>query len=204
MGWVHDVPEDNLYDHEGYAVAVLADGTEPGPVQVQVLFGEGTTASSTWWHYDGKQGRPLAAAVKAGCSCGWRSKGLSPVDFDNLEATEGFEFNDGPYWSWTKEHINALLGTAMPQDLSEALETVKQFVGQLATERPLVALTAIGRLEKMIEVHAPTAGVSARSQMITWEAIGKALRTSRQAAYQRFGKYVTDPAQRAGTEAADA
>jgi hypothetical protein len=198
MGWVHDVPEDDLYDHEGYPVAVLADGSEPEPLRFPVPGREGiTTRNSAWWLYTGEEGRPLATSVKAGCTCGWRSTNTFPIDFEHQEATDGWEDNSGPFAAWTSEHIDALLGTTMPTELREALGTVKQLVGQLATERPLVALTAIGQMEKLIEVQAPIAGTWARSRKVTWEAIGRALRTSRQAAYQRFGKYTSTVANNA-------
>jgi hypothetical protein len=182
MGWVHDVPEDDLYDHEGYAQPVLADGTEPEPVQ----------GNSSWWTYDGKDGRPLAAKVKAGCSCGWRSTETFPIDFDDWEATDGYEYNDGPFGAWSYEHIASLLGTAMPRELTEALDTVGRLVRQLAAERPLVALTAVGRIEKLVGDVAPTAGAAARKDGQTWAAVGRALNTSRQAAYQRFSRFL-DP-----------
>lgn len=193
MGWVHDVPEDDLYDHEGYAVAVLADGSEPEPIQQQFSLpggGTGTSPNSAWWLYNGQDGRPLAAGVKAGCACGWRSTETFPVDFDDHEATDGYEFNDGPFAAWSYEHIASLLGTAMPRDLSDALDTVARLVRQLADERPLVALTAVGRMEKLVAQHAPTAGAAARTKGEAWSAIGRALGTTRQAAYQRFARHL--------------
>ncbi|MGO4419161.1 hypothetical protein AB4Z54_10495 [Streptomyces sp. MCAF7] len=194
MGWVHDVPADDLYDHEGYVVAVLANGSEPEPIQVPVSSREGITSPNNgWWLYTGRDDRPLATAVRAACECGWRSVDTFPVDFDDEETTEGYEFNDGPYAAWAYEHIASLLGTAMPRDLSDALDTVAELVQQLAAERPLVALTAIGRLEKLVAAHAPTAGATARAKGITWDAVGKALGTTRQAAFQRFRKYTEMP-----------
>jgi hypothetical protein len=182
MGWVHDVPEDDLYDHEGFAVAVLADGTEPEPVE----------GNNSWWVYHGKDGRPLAAAVKAGCACGWRSTETFPVNFEDSEATEGFEFSDGPFGAWSFEHIASLLGTAMPRELREALATVAQQLREQSTNRPMVALKAIGQLEKLVGDQAPIAGAAARKDGRTWHTIGHALGTSRQAAYQRFSRFL-DP-----------
>ncbi|MEU0023539.1 hypothetical protein ABZ173_38580 [Streptomyces rochei] len=193
MGWVHDVPADDLYDHEGYAVAVLADGSEPEPIQVPVTGRDGITSpNSAWWLYTGKDGRPLAAGVKAACACGWRAKEVHPIYFDDHEATEGIEYNDGPYWNWAREHIASLLGTAMPTELREALATVAEQVREHAMLRPLVALAAIGQLEKLVGDVAPTAGAGARNDGQTWTAIGRALGTTRQAAYQRFSRFL-DP-----------
>jgi Meiotically up-regulated gene 113 len=82
--------------------------------------------------------------------------------------------------------------TAMPAELDEALRTVEQFIHLMATERPLVALDVIGRLEKLIE--APTAGTAARQLGATWTEIGAAVRTTRQAAFQRFGRHLSQAA----------
>lgn len=191
MGWVHDVPADDLYDHEGYTVAVLADGSEPEPLRFPVPGREGiTTKNSRWDLYNGTDGRPLAAAVRAACECGWRSVDTFPVDFDDDEGTEGWEDNTGPFAAWQSEHIEALLGTAMPTELREALATVSKQLREHAMHRPLVALAAIGQLEKLVGDQAPTAGAAARKDGQTWQAIGKALGTSRQAAYQRFSRFL--------------
>jgi hypothetical protein len=193
MVWVHDVPEDDLYDHEGYVVAVLADGSEPEPLQFPVPGREGvTTKNSGWLLYTGKDGRPLATAVKAGCTCGWRSVDTFPVDFEDEEATEGWEDNSGPFAAWQSEHIEALLGTAMPRELREALDTVAMSLREQSVHRPLVALATIARMEKLVGDLAPTAGAAARKDGQTWTAIGKALNTTRQAAYQRFSRFL-DP-----------
>ncbi|MEH0549234.1 hypothetical protein QA802_41220 [Streptomyces sp. B21-105] len=188
MGWVHEDPDADLYDHEGYAVAVLADGTEPEPIQVPLTNGD-AAPNSAWWLYHGRDGRPLAAGVKAACACGWRAKEIHPVYFDDHEMTDGFEYNDGPYWNWAREHIASLLGTAMPPELSDALDTVAEHVKQLAVERPLVVLATVARMEALVAAYAPTAGATARAKDVTWDRIGKVLGTTRQAAYQRFRKY---------------
>jgi hypothetical protein len=191
MGWVHDVPEDDLYEHEGFTVAVVADGSEPEPLRFPVKGHEGiTTQNSGWWLYNGTEGRPLAVAVRGGCECGWRSADTFPLDFDDEESTEGWEDNTGPFAAWESEHIASLLGTAMPTELREALATVAAKMREHATDRPLVTLAAIGHLEKLVGDLAPTAGAAARMDGQTWTSIGKALNTSRQAAYQRFSRFL--------------
>jgi hypothetical protein len=161
MGWVHDVPGDDLYDHEGYCVAVLADGSEPEPVQEELGNGA-TSGNSSWWLYDGTKGRPRAAAVRAGCACGWRSSATFEVDFDDQEATEGFEYNDGPWLAWQQQHINHLLGSQIPLELQDALDTVDRMLTGLTSTRPLAVLAAVWRLEKLAQqapeaASAPTA-----------------------------------------------
>lgn len=191
MGWVHDVPDDDLYDHEGYCVAVLGDGSEPEPVRVPVAHREGvTTPNSGWWLYDGSApDRPRAVAVKAGCECGWRSTEMFPVDFEDQEATEGFEYNDGPFAAWGRQHIDQLLGDTVPAELREAIDTVRRMLTGLTESRPLAAVAAAAEVEKLGTARLQSAVTSSRAHRgSSWDAIGKALGTSRQAAHQRFAK----------------
>ena len=192
MSWVHDVPEDDLYEHEGFAVAVLADGSEPETLQFPVPGRPGiTTGNSAWWLYNGTKGAPRATAVRAGCACGWRSPESFPVDFADHDRTEGWEDAEGPFKAWQGQHIGALLGTAMPVELRQALATANRLVRDLSLERPLVALAAIGELEKLVGNWAPTAGAGARRDGATWDAIGNALGTTRQGAHNRFSRYAS-------------
>ncbi|MFG2895056.1 hypothetical protein [Streptomyces sp. NPDC048248] len=195
MGWVHDEPDDDLYDHEGYPVAVLADGSEPEPVQQTFSLpggGTGSSPNSAWWLYNGQDDRPLAVAVRAACACGWRSADTFPVDFADHEGTDGWEADTGPFAAWRYEHIDALRGVAMPRALHEALRNVEQLLQELSAERPMAVLAAVGRLEKLVGDVAPSAGAAARLDSQTWKAIGRALGTTRQAAYQRFARFL-DP-----------
>jgi hypothetical protein len=192
MGWVHDVPEDDLYDHEGYCVALLGDGSEPAPVQVPVPHQEGvTTPNSAWWLYDGSAAdRPRAVAVKAGCACGWRSTAMFPIDADDHEATEGFEYNEGPFAAWQREHIDQLLGTTVPPEVIELTGRLSVLIAGLTKTRPLAAVEAADQLERVGRSRLQTAVTYAREKptAASWEAIGKALGVSKQAAHQRFAK----------------
>lgn len=106
------------------------------------------------------------------------------------EATDGYEFSDGPFGAWQYKHIASLLGMALPHELRDALATTARLLSEESLLRPLVALTAIGHLEKLIGDLTPTAGAAARKDGQTWVAIGRALNTSRQAAYQRFSRFL--------------
>lgn len=92
--------------------------------------------------------------------------------------------------AWQK-HIDQVLGDNWPVELREALATVMEQVDTLAKEKPLVALDAITRLERLCSTQAPQAAAAARTTRVTWDAIGRAVGTTRQAAFQRFSKHTT-------------
>ena len=192
MGWVHDVPEDDLYEHEGYAVAVIADGSEPPAVQVP-LPGGGTAPNNSWRLYDGSApDRPLAVGLRAACECGWRGERMRPLDWNNQEGSEGSDVGltpTGPYGDWLA-HIDDLRGTTVPQRVRELVAALSAKLGEMADERPIAALEAIGTLEAVTRHRGRAAAETARERDITWDAIGRALGITRQAAFQRFAKHV--------------
>jgi hypothetical protein len=195
MGWVHEGSEADLYDHEGRCVAVDSDGADLAPLQVPLHSPSATggthTSNTAWWLYNGRDERPVAAGVRAGCECGWRSDDVFPVDFDDHEATDGFEFNDGPYAAWNGAHIEVLLGTAVPADIEDAAATVRKMLDGLAVTRPLAALAVASQLVAHAEQRTIDAAVKARRDGRTWEQVGDALGVSRQAAFQRFGRHLS-------------
>jgi hypothetical protein len=81
-------------------------------------------------------------------------------------------------------------GREMPDELVRTLTVLDDLLFRLATDQPLAALTAIGRLETLIEMQAPRAGIAARGQSATWTEIGEALSATRQAAFQRFNRHL--------------
>ncbi|MFE6703353.1 hypothetical protein [Streptomyces sp. NPDC057718] len=175
MGWQTDQFGS---DHEGYAVAVMGDGTEPAPIN----------GNSAWWLYNGEDGKPRALAVRAGCACGWRSSEMFPVDFDDEEGTTGYEFDSGPYAAWDRLHIAPLLGAAVPPELSEAIEIVRKMLAGLTISRPLSAVAAATELENLAGGALQRAVTAARDNGSSWDEVGRSLGRSRQAAHQRFAK----------------
>ncbi|MFD6910104.1 hypothetical protein, partial [Streptomyces sp. NPDC060077] len=165
MGWQTDQFGSG---HEGYPVAVMGDGTEPAPIN----------GNSAWWLYNGQAGRPRAIAVRAGCECGWRSSEMFPIDWEDQDETNGFEHGDDapyPYGAWSREHIAPLLGTTVPDDLSDAIATVRRLLADLTSSRPIAATAAAAEVEKLGSAALQRAVTAARDNGGSWEDIGQAL-----------------------------
>ncbi|MDH6121399.1 hypothetical protein [Kitasatospora sp. GAS204B] len=175
MRWV-----DETGRHEGYLAAVLADGSEPGPVA------DGRT---TWWLYNGADG-PRAVGVRGACECGWRGAETHPIDFGDDEATEGVEQRTGPYADW-EYHVDQAEGM-VPRDVEQLLAALEKRIGQLSERQSVTALRVVARVEKAVPGYGIGAVRAARANLVSWEAIGKALGCSRQAAHERFARHLSD------------
>ncbi|MEU6347572.1 hypothetical protein ABZ883_42445 [Streptomyces sp. NPDC046977] len=70
------------------------------------------------------------------------------------------------------------------------VDRLEVLLADVVVTDPLAVLEAVGRLESLIERQAPPAGVAARGQGATWEEIGAAVNATRQAAYQRWARYL--------------
>ncbi|MFD7510000.1 hypothetical protein ACFV5N_11755 [Streptomyces sp. NPDC059853] len=177
MSWICERDDGTeLVGHRGMPIAVDAAGAELPP---------GDTESTAWWRYDGRDGRPRATGLLAGCECGWRSKAPHPITWDDREATEL-----RPLAVWDGLHAQPLLGRDLPLPLADAMLTVYQQLGKVAKARPLVALRVVRELEAIAGTAAHQATVQARSRGVTWFEIGRELGITRQAAHQRLGRHV--------------
>lgn len=56
--------------------------------------------------------------------------------------------------------------------------------------RPLTALRVASRIEKAAPGYSLGAVRAARSGLVSWEAVGQAFGTSRQAAHERFARHL--------------
>lgn len=168
MAWVRE----EIGGHEGRAVAVLGNGAE---------------GEEPWFRYDGAEGRPQAVALRAACACGWRSGEMFPAHFADWDAAEGAEEGTGPYAAWDA-HVARLLGDQVPEDVALAIAALRRSLAELTERRPLAAAAAAGQVEKMGAAALQRAVTAARGAEASWDAVGRALGVSRQAAHQRWSK----------------
>jgi hypothetical protein len=175
MGWT---TEGFGVSHEGIVGAVLADGSEPKPVYLD--FGSGGGSGCTtgeWWAYDGRLGRPKAAAYRSSCACGWRGKSC-PIDWDQADEYGRIDEIDtsGPYNEWS-DHIRAVdrQTVPVPAELSEVMEKLEDQLLRLAEQAPVAALKAVSTLERLTRDVGHQAASAAEADELSPETIGKAL-----------------------------
>ncbi|MEV0415155.1 hypothetical protein AB0I68_31265 [Streptomyces sp. NPDC050448] len=176
MGWLS---EEFGSSHEGQAGAVLADGTEPPPVVFDTGSGSSFHESTDWWVYDGTLRRPLAAAVRGSCSCGWRGTAAYFLDWTQVDTDSVYEpYLDlpGPKADWD-QHIAEVEARSvpMPAELSGLLQQVRERLDALTDEAPLAALRAVRILERTTKRVGREAAYRAEADDVSPEVLGQAL-----------------------------
>ncbi|WP_330300303.1 hypothetical protein [Streptomyces sp. NBC_00503] len=174
MGWVS---EDFGSSHAGWAGAVLADGSEPGPVYLDPGSGSNFHETREWWAYSGILNRPHAAGARAACACGWRGGTTYPIDWDAVDRVSRYEpVIDGPEGDWD-EHIEDVESRTvqLPAELATLLQRVEDHLLDLAADAPLAALRAVAALERATKRAARIAACNAKDDELSDEVIATAL-----------------------------
>ncbi|ANH89901.1 MULTISPECIES: hypothetical protein [unclassified Streptomyces] len=176
--------------HEGYVGAVLADGSEPKPVIIDIGSGTNMYQTSEWWAYSGKWGRPRAAAYRGACSCDWRGPD-HPVDWDDI-GDGGLEDLDvgAAHDDWSA-HIDAVDRRAVPvpEEIAEALVRLEARLSRLVDQAPVAALRAVRQLEQLTRDIGHEAAYAAEADELSAETIGQGLGISAGAARSRLTGY---------------
>ncbi|MGP3988866.1 hypothetical protein [Streptomyces sp. 3N207] len=187
MGWRS---EEFGASHAGWAGALLADGSEPGPAYLDVGSGPRMEETAEWWAYDGRlSSRPRAAWVRAACACGWRGERRFPVEPDQLGGRGDFD-DSGARQEW-RRHIREveLRSVPLPVGLAEKLEQLGDELLALADQAPLAAVRAVGELERLTVDVGHLAARNIHADEIPWDAAGEALGLSEREARSRIIRY---------------
>ncbi|MFE3073567.1 hypothetical protein [Streptomyces sp. NPDC059247] len=155
-GWVRE----GFASHEGTVGVLLADGSEPGPVYVDMGSGGHVHQVTDWWVHDGMLGRPTAASMRGRCACGWRGTTAYAIDWE-ITPVDGVDDVDvsGPYRDWSA-HLDAVADRAirLPDDLTVLLARTRERIGQLMDNDELaLVLRASDELETIVAARAPLA-----------------------------------------------
>ncbi|MER6407061.1 hypothetical protein ABT269_26850 [Streptomyces viridosporus] len=176
--------------HEGFAGAVLADGSEPKPVVLDVGSGANGYQTREWWAYTGQWGRPQAAGYRAACACGWRGQS-HPIDWEQigdgrLDEVDVFAAHD----DWAA-HIDTVdrQTVPLPGDLTDTLGRLEDQLTRLADQAPVAALRAVGQLERLTRSVGHRAAFAAEADDLSSETVGKALGISADAVQSRLIGY---------------
>jgi hypothetical protein len=176
--------------HEGRAVAVLADGSEPKPAIFDTGSGPHVHQTSEWWAYDGTRTNPLATRLRGGCSCGWRGTGLYPIDWDALGERPHGTDTPAPRADWLGHARQIEARTIpVPDELAELLQRLESKLTDLADDAPVSALRAIAALERTADSVGLLAAHNVVADEVSWQSVGEALGTSADEARERVWKY---------------
>lgn len=127
---------EDLYDHEGYGIRRLPDGSLTG----------------TWSAETANFGAYVAA-----CGCGWRGGDPHPPTEDGYESAVD---------EWERAHARPLLAQTVPADLARRIRQVEQDVATLVQERPVAGLKALHDLATWADATAARAQDAERTASI--------------------------------------
>ncbi|MET7486410.1 hypothetical protein [Streptomyces sp. NPDC005538] len=177
--------------HEGIVGAVLADGSEPKPVYLDVGSGGNGFQTCEWWAYNGRLSRPKAAAWRASCVCGWRGESR-PIDWGQVEGHDLTDLDTSEAYDDWWEHINAVerRTVPLPEELSDLMEQLEERLDALAATAPVAALKAVAMLERMAGRVGREAAYGAQADDVSSESLGTALGLSVSRARSRLYRYL--------------
>ncbi|KPI20374.1 hypothetical protein OK074_1203 [Actinobacteria bacterium OK074] len=188
MGWL---TEEYGESHEGIVGAVLADGSEPKSVYIDVGSGANIHETRELWAYNGRLSRPKADSWRASCTCGWRGESYR-IDWAELEGDrlDGLD-TSAAYDDWW-EHIETVerQTVPLPAELTDLLERLEDQLTALAEQAPVAALKTVATLERLTVRVGREAADAAQADELTWETIGKALGLTPAKARSRVTRYL--------------
>lgn len=177
--------------HEGFVGAVLADGSEPKPVHLDVGRDGCGFETGEWWAYNGWLGRPKAAGRRASCACGWRGEN-HPIDWEQVDGHDLDDLDTSDAYDDWWEHIRAVERRTipLPEELSGLMRQVEQRLDALAETAPVAALKAVAMLERMAGRVGKEAAYGVQADDVSGEALGRALGLSVDSARERLDRHL--------------
>lgn len=181
--------------HTGSVGVLLADGSEPGRVYFDVGSGADMPSSTEWHVYDGRFGRPRAAALRGSCSCGWRGMAEYPLDWTTLPDDKPLYESDVDLSGAVKDydaHLSVIRDAAvqLPTELTGLLTELVRRLDGLAAEEPLLALKALADLRYVIAQAGQDAAYQIAAEEVPIEQVAVALGTSESAARSYLNSYL--------------
>ncbi|MGW2017046.1 hypothetical protein [Streptomyces sp. NPDC001927] len=182
---------EGFESHEGEVGALLADGSEPGPV----YFDTGSRAdfheSTSWYHYDGEMRRPTAVSLRARCACGWRGEEIYVLDWEKVRE-DGRDLHDtsGPLANWSA-HMDqvAALRVPLPEAVTEALAQLRKLLDELVDDQPLTALRAAREMEQVVTSFAPYVARIVAQEDTQLPEVAEALGVTEKAAHSCLSRF---------------
>jgi len=174
--------------HEGWASAVLSDGSEPTLSYFDAGSGSRITRSVDWWTYNGTLNSPKARDLRGACSCGWRGATRYPIDWSQVDWRYSHAYDaEGPYEDWAR-HITEVTARSvpLPDDVEELVRQLAGRLDSLAHRAPLAALKAAAVLERVAEQVGRRASLSVGVEASSYESTAQALGAAEQDARSRL------------------
>ncbi|MFD3334605.1 hypothetical protein ACFWV1_18395 [Streptomyces sp. NPDC058700] len=188
MSW----KRDGFDSHVGEVGVLLADGSEPGPVYVDMGSGGHVPSFTDWWVYDGAVRRPLATTMRGRCACGWRGERIFPIDWQQVDRDDLDAYDtSGPEQDW-ESHLDEVAARAvpLPEDLAGLLRRVRERLDELVDDDPLAVVKAAGELEATVAFFGPLATrIVTSSEQLPLAQVAQVLGMTEQAAGSRLRHY---------------
>lgn len=116
--------------------------------------------------HSGELNRPVAAALRAACACGWRRETSYPLDWEMVDR-HALDFYDtsAPHSDWSRHIRDDVEARAVPvpADLITPLDQVAQRLERLTDDEPLAAIRVMAMLEHIVKDTAPLAAQLAQA-----------------------------------------
>ncbi|MDQ8704879.1 hypothetical protein RCO28_20630 [Streptomyces sp. LHD-70] len=173
MAWT---TEEFGKSHEGWTGAVLPDGTEPKKAYLDPGSGSNFYETHEWWAYRGGLNRPMAARVRAACSCGWRGEKEYSIDWDEVGTFVQDFPSPEPLVDWER-HLDEVeaLTIPLPDELTVLLEQVTEQLERLVQNSPLAAIKAVSALERATKRFGSQAAAYTEADELSDETVANAL-----------------------------